>query len=71
MTNTRDIINAARVAAVWLLVVSVFFGPLGLGGASAFAAASKTCGVSCPCDEAQDSEYADEANHADNAEANP
>jgi hypothetical protein len=52
MANGRGIVDALRVAAVWLLVVSVFFGPAGLGGSFAFAVASKPCGVLCPCDAA-------------------
>jgi hypothetical protein len=51
MPKPRHIIDALRVAALWLLVVSVFFGPAGLGGSTGFAATSKTCGASCPCDE--------------------
>jgi len=54
---------------LWLLVVSVSFGPAGLGGSAAFASAHKTCGVSCPCDEAAQDGHADE--HDEHAEANP
>lgn len=59
MPQRRDILNALRVAALWLLVVSVLTGPLGVG-ASVASAAMKTCGASCPCDEAQHAEYVDD-----------
>lgn len=68
MPRVRHLLDALRVAAVWLLVVCVFFGPAGLGGSS-FAAASKTCGVSCPCDEAGHGDHADE--REEHAEAAP
>ena len=58
--QTRDILNALRVAALWLLVVAVFAGPLGVGAFVA-SAATKTCGVSCPCDE---EEHAEEDAHS-------
>jgi len=64
MPRRRDIVNALRVTALWLLVVSVLAGPLGVG-ASVASAAVKTCGVSCPCDEAQHAEHADETAQAD------
>lgn len=51
MSCARDIFRALRIAAVWLLVMSVLFGPVGLGASSGLAAAS-SCGSSCPCDEA-------------------
>lgn len=69
MPRTRHLRDALRVAALWLLVVSVFFGPAGLGGSAAFASASKTCGVSCPCDEAGHDDHGDE--HDDHADADP
>ena len=69
MRSTRDIIDALRVAAVWLLVVSVFFGPAGLGGSTGFAASSKSCGASCPCDDAAVDDH--EGDHAEHAEADP
>lgn len=68
MFHTRDISSALHVAALWLLVVSVFFGPAGLGGSAAFASASvaKPCGVSCPCDDAaHDRQPGDHEEHAD------
>lgn len=68
MPRTRHILDALRVAALWLLVASVFFGPAGLGG-SAFGSANKTCGVSCPCDEAAHDDHADK--HDEHAEADP
>ena len=52
MLQARDISSALRGAAMWLLVVSVFIGPAGLGGSAAWASSSKTCGASPPCDEA-------------------
>jgi hypothetical protein len=52
MFEVRNIIIAAHVPAVWLLVVSVFFGPMGLGASFAFAADSKTCDASGACDDA-------------------
>lgn len=52
--------SALRVAALWLLVVSVFFGPAGLGGSLAFASGSKTCGASCPCDKASHDDCVDD-----------
>jgi len=67
MPRARNTLDALRVAALWLLVVSVFFGPAGLGGSAAFASANKTCGVSCPCDEAAHDDHADD--HDDHAEA--
>ncbi|MCX4242581.1 hypothetical protein [Paraliomyxa miuraensis] len=51
MPRALAITHALRVAASWLLVVCVFFGPAGLGGSAAFAAVTKPCGISCPCDE--------------------
>ena len=68
MPRIRHLLDALRVAALWLLVVSVFLGPAGLGG-SAFASGAKTCGVSCPCDEAGHDDHADE--HDEHAEAEP
>ena len=64
MPKTRHILDALRVAACWLLMVSVFFGPAGLGG-STFASASETCGASCPCDEAAHDPHANERAKAD------
>ena len=54
MVRVRDISRALKLAALWLLVVSVFLGPAALGRSVAFASVSATsaCGVSCPCDEA-------------------
>ena len=69
MLKTRDIIDSLRGVAVWLLVVSVLFGPAGLGASAALAAASKTCGVSCPCDEAGHDDHIDV--HGEGADANP
>jgi hypothetical protein len=60
MLRGRDIIRAFRVPALWLLVLCVFCGPVGLGASSAFADASKPCGKSCPCDEERHAEHADE-----------
>jgi len=64
MLRRRDILNALRMPALWLLAVPVLAGPMGVG-ASVASAAMKTCGVSCPCDEAQHAEFADEAAQAD------
>jgi hypothetical protein len=44
----RDIVSVVRAAAVWLLVMSVLLGPVGIGAASAIG--WKAWGVSCPCD---------------------
>lgn len=63
MFHARDIASALRMVALWLLVVCVFVGPAGLGGSIAFASPSRTCGVSCPCDDGD--RHADE--HADAA----
>ena len=51
MPRARDILGAMRTVAVWLLVVSVFLGPVGIGAASASSVGSKACGVLCPCDD--------------------
>jgi hypothetical protein len=51
MFHARDVSSALHMTAVWSLVVAVLFGPAGLGGSAALAS-SKTCGASCPCDEA-------------------
>ena len=69
MKWTHDTATFARAAAHWLLVVSVFFGPLGLGSAAAFSPTSKTCGSSCPCEESDHGNQQDE--HAGHAEADP
>jgi hypothetical protein len=68
MPRIRHILDALRVAALRLLMVSVFFGPAGLRGPTAFASASKTCGVSCPCDEAvHDGHEGDAGDHEQHA----
>ncbi len=69
MPTTRHIVDALRVAAFWLLTVSVFFGPAGLGGPTGFAATSKSCDVSCPCDEAVHDDHAGDDD--EQAEAEP
>ncbi len=69
MPTARNILDALRVAALWLLVMSLFFGPAGLGGSAAFASANETCGVSCPCDAAAPED--DAGDPADHAEADP
>jgi len=51
MPSKRDILNALRAVAIGLLMMFVAAVPLGVGAALASAAA-RTCGVSCPCDEA-------------------
>lgn len=63
MLSVRDILSALRAAAVWLLVVSVFLGPAGIGSASAIGV--EACGVLCPCDEAREADPCDdeEATH--------
>jgi hypothetical protein len=61
-SHRRQLLFAWRVAAAWLLVVSVIVGPMGLGVAIASA---KTCGVSCPCDEGHASEDGDHAHDSD------
>ena len=55
--NRPNIRGAWRVAAAWLVVLSMIVGPMGLSGAWA-----KTCGLSCPCDDAHASTEA--ASHA-------
>jgi hypothetical protein len=64
-SRRRQLLFAWRVAAAWLLVASVIVGPLGMGAALASA---KTCGVSCPCDDAHASEDRDHA-HERNRDA--
>ncbi len=49
MPAARHLFNALRAFAVWLLMVSVLLGPIGIGGSSP--AASPPCGAACPCDE--------------------
>jgi hypothetical protein len=66
MLHASDIASALRMAALWLLVVCVFLGPAGLGGSIAFASPSRTCAVSCPCDEeVRDPHAGDHEEHAD------
>lgn len=64
MLHARYIASALRRVALWLLVVCVFLGPAGLGGSVAFASPSRTCGVSCPCDEGGDPHAGDHDEHA-------
>lgn len=65
MLHARDIPSALRMVALWLLVVSVLLGPAGLGSSVAFTSPSRTCGVSCPCDdEVRDSHAGDHEEHA-------
>lgn len=53
MPRARDILSAARAAAIWLLmVVSVFLGPM-----SVFAAGPDACGDACPCEEAEHDDH--------------
>lgn len=56
MHPARDIVSAVRTVAVWLLVMSVLLGPVGIGSASASGVGSKACGVLCPCDEPQEAD---------------
>lgn len=60
MPRARDILGAMRTIAVWLLVMSVFLGPVGIGSASASAVGSKACGILCPCDEPQQADHDDD-----------
>lgn len=60
MPPVRDILSALRAAAVWLVVVSVFLGPAGLGSVSGSAIVANACGVLCPCDEPQQAEHDDD-----------
>lgn len=53
MPSMRDIVATLRVAALWLLLVPVLLGPVGLGGSAASPFASASCGVSCPCEGAE------------------
>ena len=57
MLPTRETRRATRVAALWLLVVSVLVGPLGLGHSAA--AAVDACGTSCPCEGDRHVDHAD------------
>lgn len=50
MKGIRDIDVIMRMAAYWLLFVTLFFGPLALGSAAAISVPSKECASSCPCD---------------------
>ena len=69
MQTPRHILDPLRLAALWFLAVSVFFGLPGLGGSSVLAAAATTCGVSCPCDEAEHDEAEhDDGHHDDEAQ---
>ena len=68
MPRFGHIIDVLRVAAMWLLVVVVLCGPVGLGGSAAFASVNKACGVSCPCDETHD-DNADEHDDHDDADS--
>lgn len=70
MPSIRHLLDALRVAALCLLVVSVCFGPGGLGGSAAFASANTPCGVSCPCDEAGHDDHENEQKD-DHADADP
>lgn len=63
MPRNRDILSALRAVAVWLLMVSVFFGPAGLAASSA--SGPKACEVSCPCDEAEQDEHDEQDEHSD------
>ncbi len=66
MRRIRDNINFLQVAALWVLVASLFFGPIGLGGTSAFPAVSKAGGVSCPCEKDEyDSHAGEREGHPD------
>ena len=56
------ILLARRAAAVWLVVVSMLVGPMGMNMSVALA---KTCGVSCPCDDAHASDDGDHVSHRD------
>ncbi|MDH5492417.1 MAG: hypothetical protein OEY14_10735, partial [Myxococcales bacterium] len=69
MPRTRHLLDALRVAALWLLMGAVLFGPAGLGGSAAFASGASTCGASCPCEDAAHDERAEE--HADHAGEDP
>ena len=53
MRRILDIITFLHVAGLWLLVVSVFFGPIELASAAASSTISKACGVSCPCEKGE------------------
>lgn len=57
--------NALRIAASWLLVVCVFFGPAGLGGAEALANTLQPCGISCPCDETASADHPEDHDGCD------
>lgn len=51
MFHTRHRLRVPQVLGLWLLVLSIVFGPVGLGGSLAFALtnAAQACGTSCPC----------------------
>lgn len=63
MPRVLDILSALRAPAVWLLVMFMFLGPAGPGGALAFG--SQACGDSCPCDEDAEEEHEDGTPSAD------
>ena len=71
MPRFGHIIDVLRVAAMWLLVVVVLCGPVGLGGSAAFASVNKACGVSCPCDETHDDNADEHDDHDDHDDADP
>lgn len=48
----RSILGNPPVAACWLLLGCVLFGPVGLTGSAVLASMNKACGITCPCDEA-------------------
>ena len=71
MPRFGHIIDVLRVAAMWLLVVVVLCGPVGLGGSAAFASVNKACGVSCLCDETHDDNADEHDDHDDHDDADP
>ncbi len=69
MRRFHNNITFLHVAALWLLVVSVFFGPIGLGSTAAFPPAPKAGGVSCPCETDEHDRHAGE--HRGHPDADP
>lgn len=69
MVPARDILDAVRLAAVWLLAASVLFGAWGFGPSTALAAESNACEVACPCDGTLDDGHPEPDGHAERDDA--
>lgn len=64
MPTTRQLFDVLRIAALWLLVASMFVGPAGLGGSWA-SAGGEACGILCPCHEESHDERHEAAGEPD------